>query len=146
MTHLTIRRVAAIAMVAALPAASAAAQFKNGNQTTLLDLPRQSPRSVVAQRIGLTDVTIVYHRPQANGRTVFGDLVPYDRVWRAGTNDNTTIEFADPITIDGHPLAAGRYGIHMIPGRTEWTVIFSRTPPPGAAFRTTRRKMRCGCR
>jgi Tfp pilus assembly protein PilF len=134
MTHLTVRRMAAIALVAALAAAPAAAQFKNGNQTTLLDLPRQSPRSVVSQRIGLTDITIVYHRPQANGRPVFGDLVPYDRVWRAGANDNTTIEFADPITIDGHPLAAGRYGIHMIPGRTEWTVIFSRNATSWGSF------------
>jgi hypothetical protein len=134
MTDLTIRRLAAIAMVAALPAAPAFAQFKNGNQTTLLDLPRQSPRALVTQRIGLTDITIVYHRPQANGRTVFGDLVPYDRVWRAGANDNTTIEFLDPVTIDGRPLAAGRYGIHMIPGRTEWTVIFSRNATSWGSF------------
>lgn len=115
-------------------AAPANAQFKNGNQTILLNLPRVSQRSVLTQRIGLTDVTIVYHRPLANGRTVFGDVVPYGRIWRAGANDNTTIEFADPVTIDGRPLAAGRYGLHMVPGEAEWTVIFSKNSTSWGSF------------
>lgn len=110
------------------------AQFKNGSQTTLLNLPRTSPRSVLTQRIGLTDVTITYHRPQAKGRVVFGGLVPYDKVWRTGANDNTSIEFADPITIDGQALPAGRYGVHSIPGRDEWTVIFSKNSTSWGSF------------
>ena len=128
-------RVTAIAFALVMSSAPAVrAQFKNGNQTTLLNLPQSSPRAVVTQRIGLTDVTIVYHRPQVNGRTIFGDAVPYDRVWRAGANDNTTIEFTDPVTIDGRPLPAGRYGVHMIPGRTEWTVIFSTNATSWGSF------------
>src|SRR6185436_12646837 len=115
-------------------ASPAAAQFKNGSQTALLTLPQASPRVSVTERIGLTDVTIIYHRPQAKGRTVFGDIVPYDRVWRAGANDNTTIEFGDPVTIEGHPLAAGRYGVHMIPGPSEWTVIFSKNTTSWGSF------------
>jgi tetratricopeptide (TPR) repeat protein len=110
------------------------AQFKNGNQTTLLDLPRVSQRSVVTQRIGLTDVTITYHRPQVNGRTIFGDVVPYDRVWRAGANDNTTIEFTDAVSIEGQSLAAGRYGLHAIPGKSEWTLIFSTNSTSWGSF------------
>jgi tetratricopeptide (TPR) repeat protein len=128
-------RVAAVAALLVLSIAHrAVAQFNNGNQTTLLNLPRSSPRAVMTQRIGLTDVTIVYHRPQVKGRTIFGDAVPYDRVWRAGANDNTTIEFTDPVTIDGHALPAGRYGVHMIPGRTEWTVIFSKNSTSWGSF------------
>jgi hypothetical protein len=125
---------ALIAGAAALGPSPAAAQFKNGNQTILLSLPRVSQRAVVTQRIGLTDITIVYHRPLARGRQIFGDVVSYDRVWRAGANDNTTIEFADPVTVEGHTLPAGRYGIHMIPGRNEWTVILSTNSTSWGSF------------
>jgi tetratricopeptide (TPR) repeat protein len=128
----TGRAAGAVLLLAA--ASPAAAQFKNGSQTTLLTLPQVSPRAVVTERIGLTDVTIVYHRPQANGRTIFGDVIAYDRVWRAGANDNTMIEFADPVAIEGHALAAGRYGVHMIPGASEWTVIFSKNATSWGSF------------
>ena len=94
-------------------------------QSTQLDLPRQSQHAVVTQRIGVTDITINYHRPMANGRKVWGGLVPYGEVWRAGANENTTITFADPVTIEGKPLAAGTYGLHMIPNEDQWTIIFS---------------------
>ena len=103
------------------------AQFRNGNQTVILDLPRLSPRCELTQRIGLTDVKVVYHRPQAKGRTVFGDLVAYDRVWRAGANDNTTVELTHPVKFEGNELPAGRYGFFVIPRKEgEWTVIFSK--------------------
>ena len=88
-------------------------------------LPRVSPAASVGQRIGITDVTISYHRPSVNGRELWGALVPYDTVWRAGANDNTTITFTDDVRIEGEPLAAGTYGLHMIPGESDWTVIFS---------------------
>jgi len=127
---------AAIGVAACVLAADppALAQFKNGNQTVLLNLPRVSQRAVVTQRIGLTDVTIVYHRPLVGGRKVFGDVVSYGRVWRAGANDNTTIEFTDPVSIEGHPLAAGRYGVHMIPGPSEWTIAFSKNSTSWGSF------------
>jgi tetratricopeptide (TPR) repeat protein len=95
-------------------------------QSTILDLPRPSQHAVLTQRIGITDVTINYHRPLVNGRKVWGGLVPYGQVWRAGANENTTIQFTDPVTIEGKPLAKGTYGLHMIPGENEWTVIFSK--------------------
>jgi tetratricopeptide (TPR) repeat protein len=81
---------------------------------------------VVIQRIGITDITINYHRPLVKGRTIWGKVVPYDEVWRSGANENTTITFTDPVSIEGKPLAKGTYGLHMIPGHDQWTVIFSK--------------------
>jgi hypothetical protein len=94
-------------------------------QSALLDLPRPSQHAVVTQRIGITDITIKYHRPLVNKREIWGKVVPYGQVWRAGANENTTISFSDPVTIEGKQLAKGIYGLHMIPGQNEWTVIFS---------------------
>jgi len=94
-------------------------------QSTQIDLPRPSQHAILMQRIGVTDITINYHRPLTNGRKVWGGLVPYGQVWRAGANENTTITFSDPVTIEGKPLAAGTYGLHMIPNEDQWTVIFS---------------------
>ena len=91
-----------------------------------LRLPDDSPAATVAQRIGLTDISISYHRPMVKGRTVFGGLVPYGQVWRAGANENTTITFTDDVTIEGKPLAKGTYGLHMIPTANDVTVIFSK--------------------
>src|ERR1700731_3867519 len=95
-------------------------------QTVMLDLPRPSQHAVVTQRIGITDITVTYHRPLANGRQIWGKLVSYGQVWRAGANENTTITFSDPVTIEGQPLDKGTYGLHMIPGENQWTVIFSK--------------------
>jgi Protein of unknown function (DUF2911) len=94
-------------------------------QSALLDIPRQSQHAVVTQRVGITDITINYHRPLVNKREIWGKLVPYGEVWRAGANENTTIKFTDNVTINGKPLAKGIYGLHMIPTATEWTLIFS---------------------
>jgi len=103
-------------------------------QSFVLDLPRPSQHAVLTQRIGITDITINYHRPLVNKRKVWGGLVPYDQVWRAGANENTTIEFTDPVTIEGKPLPKGTYGLHMIPGENEWTVIFSRNSTSWGSF------------
>ncbi len=101
---------------------------------TLLTLPEDSPRAVAAQRIGMTDVTIVYHRPFVKGRKIWGGLAPYGQVWRAGANENTTIEFSTPVLVEGHPLAKGVYGLHMIPNAEEWTVIFSKSAGDWGSF------------
>jgi hypothetical protein len=92
-----------------------------------LNLPDVSQAAEVKQRIALTDITINYHRPLVNGRKIWGGLVPYGKVWRAGANENTTIEFSDPVSVEGKPLAKGIYGLHMIPNPDSWTVIFSKT-------------------
>jgi len=103
-------------------------------QSAVLNIPRQSQHSVLTQRIGITDITINYNRPLVNGRKIWGDLVPYGQVWRAGANENTTIAFSDPVTIEGQPLDKGVYGLHMIPGENEWTVIFSRNSTSWGSF------------
>jgi len=103
-------------------------------ETLMLNLPRQSQHAVIMQRIGITDITINYHRPLANGRQVWGKLVPYGQVWRAGANENTTITFTDPVTIEGQPLDRGTYGLHMIPGENQWTVIFSKDSSDWGSF------------
>jgi len=103
-------------------------------QSLVMSLPRQSQRSVVTQRVALTDISIVYHRPLVGGRKVWGGIVPYGQVWRAGANENTTIEFSDPVSVEGKPLAKGIYGLHMIPTADSWTVIFSRMSSAWGSF------------
>ena len=92
-----------------------------------LKLPDVSQAAEVKQRIALTDITVKYHRPLVNGRKIWGGLVPYGKVWRVGANENTTIEFSDPVSVEGKPLDKGTYGLHMIPNENSWTVIFSKT-------------------
>jgi tetratricopeptide (TPR) repeat protein len=103
-------------------------------QSFVLDLPLQSQHAQVSQRIGVTDITINYHRPLVNDRKVWGNLVPYGQVWRAGANINTTITFSDPVQIEGKPLDKGTYGLHMLPNADEWIVIFSRNSTSWGAF------------
>jgi hypothetical protein len=103
-------------------------------QGIMLDLPLQSQHAVITQRLGLTDITINYHRPLVNDRPVWGKLVPYGQVWRAGANENTTVTFTDPVTIEGQPLDKGTYGLHMIPGEDQWTVIFSKMSTAWGSF------------
>jgi hypothetical protein len=103
-------------------------------QSMVLDLPRQSQHAVVSQRLGITDITLTYHRPQVKNRKVWGALVPYKAVWRAGANENTTIAFSDPVMIEGKPLEKGIYGLFMIPGENDWTIIFSKNYTSWGAF------------
>src|SRR5512144_1994315 len=107
-----------ILAVSLLAVASAAAQ-------TPLTLPQASPEASVAERVGLTDIELRYHRPAVNGRTIWGELVPWGEVWRAGANENTTIRFSSPVKTQERALPAGTYGLHMIPTRNDWTIIFS---------------------
>jgi hypothetical protein len=92
-----------------------------------LKLPDVSQAAEVKQRIALTDITVNYHRPQVKGRQIGCGLVPYGKVWRAGADENTTIEFSDDVLVDGKPLPKGVYGLHMIPNQDSCTVIFSKT-------------------
>lgn len=99
-----------------------------------LTAPQVSPEARVSQVIGLTELEVSYHRPAANGRAVWGTLVPYGQVWRAGANENTTVSFSTPVTVNGTALAAGTYGLHMIPAAGDWTVIFSRETGAWGSF------------
>jgi Protein of unknown function (DUF2911) len=112
----------------------ACAQFKSGSQATELVLPTLSQRATVTQRIGLTDITITYHEPLVGGREIWGKVVPYGKVWRAGANENTTIAFSDDVTVEGKALAAGTYGLHTIPDKDQWTIIFSKNSTSWGSF------------
>ncbi len=103
-------------------------------QSLVMSIPRQSQRATVGQRVALTDITIVYHRPLVDGRKIWGGLAPYGQVWRAGANENTTIEVSDPVTVEGQLLAKGIYGLHMIPSSDSWTVIFSKNATSWGSF------------
>lgn len=122
--HVLVLVVASVAAI--VPAAQA--------QSFVLDLPRQSQHARIMQRVGITDVTIDYHRPLVAGRKVWGGVVPLGEVWRAGANENTTITFTDAVTVEGKPLAKGTYGLHMLPGEKEWTVIFSKQANAWGSF------------
>lgn len=121
-----------------------------------LNLPRDSQRSEIAQIIGDTRVSIVYHRPAVKGRKVWGEappaagsgtstldtntraddapLVAYGHVWRTGANENTTFEISGDIKINGQTLPAGKYGLHTIPNKNEWTIIFSKVSNAWGSF------------
>ena len=86
--------------------------------------PAPSPFSKVEQVVGLTDVTLEYSRPAMRGRTIFGNLVPFDKIWRTGANTRTKITFSDDITIDGDTLKKGSYAIFTKPAADSWEVYF----------------------
>jgi tetratricopeptide (TPR) repeat protein len=133
MSRLPRVRLLALLSSVLLIASFSSAQTATG-ETLMLDLPRQSQHAVITQRIGITDITVNYHRPLANGRQIWGKLAPYGQVWRAGANENTTITFSDPVTIEGQALDKGTYGLHMIPGENQWTVIFSKDSRDWGSF------------
>jgi hypothetical protein len=108
---------------------------------------RKSLKASVMQRLGVnTDITIEYSRPGVKGRKIWGELVPYGMApgnkysddkpypWRAGANENTTIEFSKDVLVEGNKLAAGKYGIHMIPSEKDWTIIFSKNSENWGSF------------
>jgi tetratricopeptide (TPR) repeat protein len=99
-----------------------------------LTFPQLSQKASVKQTIGLTDISIDYHRPLVKGRKIWGGLVPYNEVWRAGANENTTIDFSDNVKINGMDLPAGKYGLHMIPSENEWTIIFNKDNAAWGSF------------
>lgn len=88
--------------------------------------PPASPAATVKQDFALTSVEVSYSRPSVKGRKVFGELVPYGKVWRTGANAATTITFGSDVTIGGKKVPAGKYGLLTIPDQNEWTVIISK--------------------
>ena len=87
--------------------------------------PRPSPQAKLTQTVGTTDITISYSRPGVKGRAIWGSLVPYDKVWRTGANEATTITFSEDVTIGGKKLAKGTYSLHTTPGQGAWKVHFN---------------------
>ncbi|MUP45515.1 DUF2911 domain-containing protein [Gramella sp. BOM4] len=92
-----------------------------------IQAPAPSPAAKIEQKVGLTDVTVEYSRPAMRGREIFGDLVPYEEVWRTGANANTVISFSDDVTINGKELKKGSYAIYSIPKENSWELMFYNT-------------------
>ena len=86
--------------------------------------PKASAHAELDATVGLTEIEVEYSRPNKNNRVVFGDVVPFDKIWRTGANKNTTIEFSDDVTVGGAPLKAGKYAIYTKPGKSAWEVYF----------------------
>lgn len=114
---MNVRRAAAALVVAGLTCASVASAD--------LVLPAISPGAKVTQTVGITDLSLSYSRPGVKNRVIWGELVPYDKPWRTGANAATSFTTSDDVTIAGQKLAAGSYAVLTIPGKDEWTVIFS---------------------
>ncbi len=119
-------------------------------------IPRASQKATITQTVGVTDITVTYSRPAVKGRTIWGDppadktgegtlddgrvrpagmaLVPNGHVWRTGANEATVFGVTDDVLINGQPLAAGRYSLHTIPGKDEWTIIFNKDEGQWGSF------------
>lgn len=98
--------------------------------------PRESQRCGIYQTIGYTEIEIKYSSPFVKGRKIWGDLVPFDQVWRAGANNATTISFSDDVEINGHPLPAGKYSYFIIPkAEKRWELIFNKIHDQWGAFK-----------
>ncbi len=106
-----------VAFSAALLLSAAATQAQG------IKMPAPSPSSKTEQLVGLSTITVEYSRPSARGRQIFGDIVPFDRMWRTGANGSTDITFPDAVTVEGHNVPAGKYALYTIPGKSEWTII-----------------------
>lgn len=100
-----------------------------------IELPAPSPPASLSQTIGVTKITIDYHRPGVKGRKIWGELVPYDKVWRLGANEATTITFGDPVRIKGRDLPAGSYALFAIPKQGVMTIVFNTVAKQWGAFR-----------
>src|SRR4029077_17699813 len=109
----------ASAALAALLAASTPARAD-------LDLPRPSPFAKVWKVRGLAEITVDYSSPGVKGRKIWGGLVPYDQMWRAGANSATKVTFSKDVTFADKKVPAGTYAFFVIPGKTTWTVILNK--------------------
>ena len=89
-----------------------------------IETPQPSPLQKIEQKVGLTDVSVQYSRPSMKGRTIFGDLVPYGKLWRTGANQNTMVTFSTDVMVGESTLKAGSYAIFSKPNKDNWEVIF----------------------
>lgn len=97
-------------------------------------VPAASPRKKIEQQFSISKIILDYGRPAVKGRAVFGDLVPYGKVWRAGANSSSKITFGQPVTFGGKEVAAGTYGLYIIPQANEWKVILNKDSQSWGAF------------
>jgi hypothetical protein len=110
----------------AVLAAALAPSGIHAQEPAKLDLPRPSPNATFKQTVGLTDVSVAYSSPAVRGRKIWGNVVPYDEVWRAGANECTKLTLSTPATIGGKVVPAGTYALFLLPTKTGWTFILNK--------------------
>lgn len=98
--------------------------FTNYTIEAQVKTPQQSPKAILSQMVGLTDVAVEYSRPSAKGRIIFGDLVPFGKLWRTGANANTIVSFSEDVIIDGKTLKKGKYALYTTPKADNWEIFF----------------------
>jgi predicted negative regulator of RcsB-dependent stress response len=123
-----MRKLVLVAVVALVPSLALA------QGAPVLKTPVPSSAAKIEQTVGLTVLSVDYHRPAVNGRKIWGELVPYGQVWRAGANENTTFTTSSALKVQGKPLAAGTYGLHMLPTANDWTIIFNKVNTGWGSF------------
>lgn len=96
--------------------------------------PRVSPKAGVSQTVGITNIAVTYSRPGVKGRNIWGELVPFDKIWRAGADEASAISFSGDVTIEGQTLPAGKYSFFTIPGKDKWTLIFNSVAEQWGAY------------
>ena len=96
--------------------------------------PQPSSTQTISQGFGLGKITLTYSRPNVKGRKMFGYTEPYGKVWRTGANSATVLKFSDEVTMEGHKVPAGEYGLFSIPGKDKWTIIISKKPDQWGAY------------
>lgn len=99
-----------------------------GTQAQSIKMPSASPTATVKQAFGLSEISVEYNRPSAKGRVIFGDVVPFDVLWRTGANAATKVTFGEDVKIDGKTVPAGSYSLFTIPSKGEWTIILNKNP------------------
>jgi len=110
-------------LLAALALAATGPLLLAQTPASKLAFPPPSPKAVVKQTVGITDIEVSYQRPAMKGRAIFGSLVPYEKIWRTGADSATKITFSTPVKLNGTSVDAGTYELFTIPGKTEWTLI-----------------------
>jgi len=95
-------------------------------QTPTVNFPAASPACTLKQRVGLTDIDVVYSRPGVKDRIIFGGIVPYGQVWRTGANEATTFVTSSDITVGGTNVPAGSYTIFTVPNANKWSLVISK--------------------
>ncbi len=131
---LTLALAAAAAHAQTAPATAPKMLPPNPQSRALLEA-KPSPAATATGKIGATDVTVNYSSPGVKGRKIFGGLETYGKVWRAGANEATTMDFSKTVMVEGKALPAGKYGFFVIPAESgQWTVIFNKVPNQWGAY------------
>jgi len=134
MKNIPLLRCAVLGLAVALTTSAAHAQTGMAKAPAAAE-PKPSPAATATGKIGAADVTVHYSSPAVKGRAIWGGLVPYGQVWRAGANEATTVEFSKAVTVEGQALPAGKYGFFVLPTDKQWTVIFNKVPNQWGAFK-----------